>query len=363
MSYNEHEGRPRRQGSRPAGGSSRPRSGGSRQRISPQAPYHGPRGTRQRSSAPRRSSGPGYPLRARSINFQSGRARRVSSNRRLLVLGIVALVIVIVLVLLVSSCVRGCSSQEPAETNPVDARVAAGVGEDLTRQFSVELDRGDKLAQIAANADAYQNQGLLELALTQPDAVDFVASYPEAEKSSQPYGDAVTKGTAPELYCWDTRWGYVDYAGEPLALSGSGPVALSMAYMGLTGSTDRTAADLATLVGDQTGGDSHMSGDFLTGSALGELGLSCSTYTSNTDNLLQVLDTGTYLMVEAQAGTLTDEAHWVLVTAKQDDGSVTVLDPTSPEVSSHEWDPGTIASSCNTLYALSLADSGGESSE
>lgn len=365
MSYSGQDGRRPRGSSRPRGTSgARPHGGSARPRVSPQGgSYHGPRGTRSRPAGARRSSGPGYPLRARSINFQSGRARRVSANRRLLILGALALVIVVLLVVLISSCVRGCSAdQQTTETNPVDARVAVGVDEELTREFSSELDRGEKLAQIAANANQY-DAALLELALSQPDAIDFVAGYQEAEKVAQPYEDDVTQGTAPTLRCWDTRWGYVDYAGSPLALTGSGPTALSMAYMGLTGKADRTPADLAQLATDagMTDADSHLSGDFLTGSDVTDLGLTCSTYASNADNLSQLLaDDGTYLMLEASAGTLTDEAHWVLVTGTEDDGSVRVLDPTSPEVSDRSWDPATIASSGTTLYALSLADTDGE---
>ena len=313
MTYSDHGGRPR-QGSAPSSGSSRSYAQGPRGRVPSQGTYHGPRGTRQRSSAPHRSSGPGYPLRARSINFQSGRARRLSANRRLLILSALALVLLVLLIVGVSSCVRGCSSDQGAsgEANPVDARVAA---------------------------------------------------YPDAEKTAQPYGEDATVGTVPELYCWDARWGNVDYAGAPLALTGSGPASLSMAYMALTGNADRTPADFAQAVTDaeMATGDSCMSGSFLDGSGtLDGTGLTCSTYTSNADNLTQVLDKGTYILLEAQAGMLTDSTHWVIVVTENSDGSVQVYDPTSPEVSSRPWDPATIASAGETLYALSASDSGDE---
>ena len=361
MSYDDREGRPRTGSGRSvnlSGGGQR----GSRGRIPLQGTYHGPRGTRTRTSASRHipSSGPGYPLRSRNINFSSGRARRLSANRRLIILAVIALLVVILLVVGISSCVRGCSSSQPASggsSNPIDSRVAAGVNEELTRQFATELNRGDKLAEIAANADKYENQGLLELALSEPAAIDFVAAYPESTKEAQPYEDEVTKGTVPELYCWDERWGNVDYAGSPLALTGSGPTALSMAYMALTGKGDRTPADFAQAITDaeMSSGDSLMAGSFLSDS-LKDYGLTCSTYTSNEENLVQVLDTGTYLLVEAAADTLTDSAHWIVLVTEDSDGSLVVYDPTSPEVSSHTWDPATIAGVGNTLYAISAAE-------
>lgn len=359
MEHNDRGARPR-QGSGSLRGPSRPRpQQGDRARVPASGPYHGPRGTRQRPSAPRRSGGPGYPLRARSINFQSGRARRLANNRRILLLGALAVILVALVVVAFSSCVRGCSSEPQEPQNPVDERVAVNVPEELSGEFKTQLDRGEKLAQIAANADAYENQALLQLALDQPAAIDFVAAYPEAEKVAHPYGESVEQGTAPQLWCWDERWGNVDYAGGPLALTGSGPTALSMAYMGLTGANDRSPADIAALVeeAELASGDSLMSGTFLTDHLEG-LGLSCSTYSSNEDNLVQILDTGTYLLVEVGAGTLTDEAHWVLVVTENADGSLVVYDPTSPDVSAHPWDPATIAGPGETLYALSVSESG-----
>lgn len=363
MSYDDREGRPRTGSGRSvnlSGGGQH----GSRGRIPLQGTYHGPRGTAQRGNGlkgPGRG-GPGYPVRARSINFQSGRARRLAGNQRLLILAALAVVLVILLVVGISSCVRGCSSeQQSGDVNPVDARVATGVDEDLTNEFAAELNRGEKLAWIAANANQYSDQGLLELALSQPDAIDFVAAYPEAEKTAQPYEDSVSAGTVPELYCWDARWGSVDVVGRPLALTGSGPTALSMAYMGLTGKGDKTPADMAQLVSDagQTNETSGMSGDFLANS-LGDLGLTCSTYTSNADNLNQVLDAGTYVLIETSAGSLTDTAHWVIAVTENEDGSVVVYDPTSPEVNAHPWDAATLASSTTTLYAVSSAESGAQ---
>lgn len=365
MTYNDHDGRRRSGAGRSGSPSSRQRSYGQGPQLSSQGPYHGPRGTRQRGNGLRTPSrgGSGYPLRARNINFQSGRARRLNGNRRLLILGALAIVLVILVVVLISSCVRSCSAdQQASEANPVDARVAAGVSEELTREFAGELDRGEHLAQIAQNASKYSDQGLLELALAQPSAIDFVLAYPDAEKSAQPYDDSVSQGTVPELYCWDARWGNVDYAGRAFALTGSGPTVLSMAYMGLTGSADRSPADIAQLVTDagMASGDSGMSAEFLT-SSLGDLGLSCTDYASNADNLAQVLDSGTYLLLETSAGSaLGDNAHWVIAVTENEDGSVVLLDPTEPENSSHSWDAATTASSTTTLYAISAAKAEGD---
>ena len=343
-------------------GSSRQYVGG-QARVPRQTVYHGPTGTRSRGGNLRggrggRSRG-GRPIQTRPLSFQGGRGG-LGADRRVIILGTLALVLVVLLVVGVSSCVRGCSANEPAqgEVNEVDARVAAGVSEDLTRQLAERLNQNEQFATIATNADQYQNEELLELALRVPETVGFVASYPTMDATAQPYGETVTQGTVPQLWCWDARWGAVDYAGGPLALTGSGPTALSMAYMGLTGATDHTPADIAQAAteAEAATGDSAMTAEFLASEAE-KLGLKCESFASNADNLSQMLDSGTFVLLETKAGSLTNAAHWILVTTENEDGSMQVSDPTSPDVSAHPWAPATLASTCTDFYVLSLPGS------
>lgn len=368
MSYQDQGRRPRSGSSRTAGSSSRQYTGGARARVPSSGVYHGPTGTRTRPKSSLRGGGGrgGYPLRSRSINFQGNRNRILGLDRRLVILGALAIVLLVLVIAGVSTCVRSCSGGDGsgAQTGQGDVRVAAGLPEELATAFTDELNRSDKLASIAANADKYGDQGLLELALSVPEAIDFVAAYPTAEKTAQPYEDAVTKGTAPQLWCWDARWGNVDYAGRALALTGSGPTALSMAYMGLTGATDQTPADIAQAATEAQAatGDSAMTAEFLV-SESEKLGLRCESFASNADNLAQMLDSGTYVLMETKAGSLTSAAHWILVTTENEDGSMQVSDPTSPAVSAHPWAPATLASTCTDFYVLSVPGSDDDSAE
>lgn len=362
MAYQDQGRRPRSGSSRTTGSSSRQYAGGARARVPSSGVYHGPTGTRSRPKSNLRGGGGrgGYPLRSRSINFQGNRNRILGLDRRLVILGALAIVLLVLVVVGVSSCVRSCSNGDGsgAQAGQGDVRVAAGLPEGLTTAFTDELNRSEKLASIAENADKYGDQGLLDLALAVPEAVDFVAAYPTAEKTAQPYADAVTKGTAPQLWCWDSRWGNVDYAGRALALTGSGPTALSMAYMGLTGATDHTPADIAQAAteAEAATGDSAMTAEFLASEAE-KLGLKCESFASNADNLSQMLDSGTFVLMETKAGSLTNAAHWILVTTENEDGSMQVSDPTSPDVSAHPWAPATLASTCTDFYVLSLPGS------
>ena len=51
------------------------------------------------------------------------------------------------------------------------------------------------------------------------------------------------------------------------------------------------------------------------------------------------------------------------MTTENENGTVLVHDPTSPDANSHAWDPATIASACSTFYGITLAattDSGNQ---
>lgn len=329
--------------------------------------YHGPRGTQSRKvtrgglGGVKLSGGKGkagYPLRARSINFQGGRGRR-TADRRTFILAALGVVLAILLVVGVSSCVSSCTdarnaAEQESEETSQSTRVAAGLSDDLTSRLESALDRDDKLAAIASSADKYTDTKLIELALAHPEAIDFVASYPEADKTAKTYTDTVTKGEVPELFCWDARWGAVDYGGHALAVSGSGPVAFSMAYMSLTGQADKTPAEMAALAAEANAatGDSGTDGAFFKSAAEG-LGLSVASHESSADNVTQVLDSGVYLLVEAGAGTLSDDAHWILVVSENADGTVGIYDPTDPAASKHDWAASTIASLSKTFYSVS----------
>ena len=123
-------------------------AGSTRQRINlSSGSYHGPTGVSRRNSPGRLRSGKGnggYPLRSRNINFTGRRGLGHGGiDRRIFLVGAAALVLVIVLVLVLSSCVRGCSpdggQQQVKSQNQVDSRVAAGVSDDLSKEFKLSL--------------------------------------------------------------------------------------------------------------------------------------------------------------------------------------------------------------------------------
>jgi hypothetical protein len=298
----------------------------------------------------------GYTLHQHSINFNDRRFGGGSRmDPRLLIVGGVVIVLLVVAFLGISSCVRSCSASTDTQAT-TDSRVASGVSADMTSRLEAALDSGDDLTWIAANADRYPSERMLELAIDEPAAVGFVRAYPDASKSAQSYADTVTQGTYPQLTQFDSRWGNVDYGGLPLGVTGSGPTCLSIAYMGLTGSGDKTPADVAQVATDAgcASGDSGTTGTFFVDKA-SDLGLSSSSLSVDTTSLTGALKDGKVVICLVKSGSLTSETHYVLVTGLNENGTANVWDPSSTEVGSHEWSCDTIVSASEALYGIAKA--------
>lgn len=340
-------------------------------RSSRQGSGQGRRPSRQGSGHQHRQQGrrlrgrrdTGYSLQPHNINFRDGRS---FPDKRLLILGGAAILILILLLVLVSSCIRGCTNNnnETVDVEQTNDRIASGLSDSLSGELDSALTNGDKLAEIAKNADAYSDESIIRLALREPEAIDFVSKVPTADKTSQSYSDAITQGTVPELYNWDERWGFVDYAGLPLGVSGSGPTCMSMAYMGLTGSNDRSPADMAKLAtdGGYASGDAYTTAEFFTNEAAG-IGLYCEAPAVSAGEIVASLQNAHPVICLVRADTLTEDPHYVICVSLNEDQTVNVYDPTSSEVAKRPWSAATISSYSDAIYVLHLSDNTDASSD
>lgn len=369
-------------------------------------------GQRDAGGARRRRSnltGPdtGYTLHSHRVSFSrrgSFAERLATTDGRVFVVLAAIVVVIVVFAMGISSCVRSSTPAKSTEGTDAsadttstaamsdqDGRVAAGVSNSIISQFSTELDRDEQLAQIAKRANEYTDERLLQLALDEPEAIGFVANYLDADKSSSAYTDSVTKGSVPKLFDWDERWGYVTYDDGPIAVTGSGPTTLSMAYMGLTGLNNMTAANFASLdtssqtstSGTSTSGSSSSNGSSGTSgstssdgttssdstttstgdSALDAMikmatgaGLTASQLSVSSSNLTGYLSETSVIAVHLKANSLTDDEHWALAVGVDSDGSVILFDPTSSSISERTWAAGTIANYSSSFMLLSVTD-------
>lgn len=343
---------------RPARGGRPPQQGG---------PRRGRQGGRPRQQGGRPVRGSrqqqGYPLRPHNIKFQgNGGIGNIGGYdpRALAMLG-GAILLVAVLLFGAVSCVRGYASSKKPETvgaEGSDSRIAAGVSDNLKAQLTTRLDDDDALASIAKNAGKYTDEAIIQLALDDSGAIGFVKKVPGAQKTASAYTDAVTKGTVPMLLSYDSRWGFSDYAGLPLGVSGSGPTCLSMAYMGLTGKNDKSPADVAKIATD----DGYASGDYYTKETFfskdtSKLGLYCETPAPSADEIVGSLSNAHPIICLVKADTLTSRVHYVICAGINADGTINVYDPTCSTVAAHPWAAATIAGYSTKMFVIHPANS------
>lgn len=312
---------------------------------------------RKNTSVSTSVGGTGHRVRQHNIRFNNrpnprGIFARYDSRTILLIAA--SIVVLFLLIFGIVGCVRGCAPK-PVEkpANEWDARVAGGVSEKITDELGAVLDNNKKVSWIAKHADQYSDDRIIEFALREPEALDFIRALPSAQKRSTSYGEEVERGNFPALVTYDERWGYIDYAGLPLGVSGSGPTVFSIAYMGLTGKNDQTPADIARLSAEKgyDSGDEFTTAELFTSEA-DDLGLICSQLALSEDSLVTALWNNNVVICQVRADTLTPDPHWVIVTGLYENGAARVIDPTCAAVTAREWDVATISSMSNTLYAL-----------
>ncbi len=274
-----------------------------------------------------------------------------------LILIIAGVVLALILILnRMPSCSSLSSPSEIVGTKiSVKDKIEPGTPASLEEKLVPVLERNEKISWIAANTSKYTDPRIIELALREPDAIDFVYNYPTNPPSVGPYNKGVQKGTAPVLYCWNNNWGAVNYGGLPLAVTGSGPTVLSMAYMGTFGKTDKTPADMAELA--KSGGYVTEKGvtvaDFFTNSCE-KVGLNCKVADKTEQTVSLALSKRHFLIAHLTSNNRQqDGGHWILIADHAQTGALVVHDPTSTENTKQLWDGAQLLTNVDELFVIS----------
>ena len=238
-------------------------------------------------------------------------------------------------------------------------------GLDAKTRESLEAQSDDpRIVSIVNNVVAlgktgeHYQQKMLELAAKDPEALDYVADFPNRYPASSgaAYSDTVARGSVPDLKQWDQRWGYVEYCGAALGSTGCCPTSLSMVYMALTGKTDKSPADMAALAtadGYAVDGEGTI-GEFLVDDA-GKLGLACEEFSPSAASLVRYLKNGFVVIVNVGPGDFTDSGHFFVARGISSDGTIQINDPYSSVNTVKTWDANAIANQSIMMYAFHVA--------
>ena len=282
--------------------------------------------------------------------------RRKKRRRRLHVPGIVLVLFLVGgLLFLRGRFVRSHSLDTPPHASYSEQGEAEAVGDGLQTQLQ-ELAREEPRARdILSHLEDYP-QELLELAVRNPETVDFVANYPqEKDRAPAETVEEAERGTIPLLLQWDPRWGCAQYGDGPMALNGCGPTALSMVICGLTGDdtiTPYTVAQYADSQGLYVDGVGT-SWDLMRTRAE-HFGLTAKELPLDEGVVTRALKNGQPIICSVGPGDFTTSGHFIVLVGMED-GKIRVNDPNRHSTSSQLWDYDTLAEQINNLWAYSLA--------
>jgi len=194
-----------------------------------------------------------------------------------------------------------------------------------------------------------------ELLEKNPEAEDFAKGYAErASYINKPIdlsGD-YTQGELPLLMQWDRRWGYDSYGEDMIGIAGCGPTCLSMAYIYLTGDTDknpRVMAEFAYENGYYTSAGTLWS---LWKEGVSKLGLSGEEIPLNEKSMKKCLDKGNVIVCSMSPGDFTTEGHFILIRGYGKNGFY-VNDPNRYSTSKKTWSFERLKGQIKCLWALS----------
>lgn len=164
----------------------------------------------------------------------------------------------------------------------------------------------------------------------------------------------VQKGVIPLFLQWDPRWGYQTYGSGYLAMTGCGPTCLSMVYCGLTGDTYWDPYRVACMSMDRgyyvwgvgTGWDLMEAG-------ARSLGLTTWSISIDAGEAAEHLRAGHVIICSMRPGDFTKRGHFIVLSAIDADGNVTVRDPNSGKTSAKSWDIERVLQQAKGIWAYS----------
>lgn len=209
------------------------------------------------------------------------------------------------------------------------------------------------VGEILKNTDLYPDK-LLEALANNPEMADFVRGYPESNgKATGGLTEAEMEQDFPLFLQWDPRWGYAPYGDNSnIAVSGCGPVSLSMALYYLTGDETLTPDKLASF--------SMENGYYVSGTGTAwalitdvplKYGIGVTQPGIEEQAMKQELDKGNVLIASMKPGDFTASGHFLVIYGYDKDG-FKVNDPNCVARSRQSWSFDKIGRQIKSLWSL-----------
>lgn len=197
---------------------------------------------------------------------------------------------------------------------------------------------------------------IVELLEKNPETKEFVLHYPLRSRfqeigSMEQYENC---DEVPLLMQWDLRWGYHEYGGKVMGLSGCGPTCLSMVCLYLLGDGGYDPAYIADF-GQREGYYVPGIGSSWTLISEGgpKLGLDVDELPLDENLILRELKAGNPVICAMGPGDFTTSGHFIVIVGTQD-GKLRIHDPNSIARSRQLWDYDQISGQIRNLWTCKV---------
>lgn len=249
------------------------------------------------------------------------------------------------------------SAMDPVEVQQTAGTDSQGSSSEGTDYSSYPLNNA---ADCQAVIDAYAAEhgidpfaypvDITNLLLNNHETLDLVLHYPEyaGSQDGADYPGTIdltgdyTSVRVPEYYQYDLRWGYKNYSGNIMAITGGGPTALSMVASYLMNNRDMNPAWMASY--SENNGYSMEGGtswSLMADGAVG-LGIDVTPITADQNRIERNLDVGNLVVCLMGPGDFTSTAQYIVIVGYNEEG-YEIRDPGSRARTSVRWQYNTIA--------------------
>lgn len=250
------------------------------------------------------------------------------------------------------------TSAEPTLT-PLDYSVPEGC-EEYAEQLEAMREEYPEVEDILLNLYEY-SESMLNLAITNQEALDFVLDYPKHKSDIKPSGELTKeelKSAVNGIPCfqqWDSRWGYLTYGSDNIAINGCGSTCLSMVAAGLLQDTSQSP-DAVAEFSVENNYCTAASGTAwsLMSSGAKKLGLEAESVTVGTESITRQLEENHPVICSMKPGDFTTTGHFIVLTGLTEEGELVVNDPNSIARSQKSWDVETVVSQMKAAWSYSV---------
>lgn len=197
-------------------------------------------------------------------------------------------------------------------------------------------------------------ESLIALLERNPETESFVLQYPlkKDETPSIDLSEYRNSSTVPLFLQWDPRWGYLRYGDDMTAITGCGPVCLSMVAFHLTGDAAHSPDNMIRFTQDN-GYYSRGNGSSWTLISQGgvQLGLDVTEIPLVESRIMKNLAAGNPIICVMGPGDFTTTGHYIVMTGCSD-GKIQVNDPNSLENSAKLWPYDQIKDQIRNLWFI-----------